>query len=76
MPGIGQRRRRDLVKRRDDRVVEGACLETLYTARYPGLESLPFRHRGITPPIECAPQTHTRLVLQVLEFFSLLGELR
>ena len=59
-PGLGQRRRdsfytsrygilivvvppgRDLW--RDGRVAEGARLESVYTARYPGFESLSLRH--------------------------------
>ena len=31
-------------KRRDGRVAEGARLESVYTARYPGFESLSLRH--------------------------------
>jgi hypothetical protein len=30
--------------RRDGRVAEGARLESVYTARYPGFESLSLRH--------------------------------
>ena len=32
------------VMRRDGRVAEGARLESVYTARYPGFESLSLRH--------------------------------
>ena len=31
-------------ERTDGRVAEGARLESVYTARYPGFESLPVRH--------------------------------
>ena len=31
-------------QRRDGRVAEGARLESVYTARYPGFESLSLRH--------------------------------
>src|SRR5882757_6243565 len=33
--------------RRDGRVAEGARLESVYTARYPGFESLSLRHNRI-----------------------------
>ena len=35
---------RSAILRRDGRVAEGARLESVYTARYPGFESLSLRH--------------------------------
>ena len=35
------------IPRRDGRVAEGARLESVYTARYPGFESLSLRHKVI-----------------------------
>ena len=36
--------KRSAIPRRDGRVAEGARLESVYTARYPGFESLSLRH--------------------------------
>src|SRR6201996_3136315 len=38
--------RKTVTDRRDGRVAEGARLESVYTARYPGFESLSLRHNS------------------------------
>jgi hypothetical protein len=49
--------RKSLILRRDGRVAEGARLESVYTARYPGFESLSLRHNFLSPSrsITCRP---------------------
>ena len=43
--------------RRDGRVAEGARLESVYTARYPGFESLSLRHKLSALPAFINPPT-------------------
>src|SRR5271155_3301398 len=48
--------------RRDGRVAEGARLESVYTARYPGFESLSLRHLFLYTPAESEKYTDASLI--------------
>src|ERR1700729_3447471 len=43
------------IPRRDGRVAEGARLESVYPARYPGFESLSLRHTLLSLPLQLLP---------------------
>src|SRR6185437_3871643 len=49
--------KRSVTDRRDGRVAEGARLESVYTARYPGFESLSLRHT----PFQRHPRTFSKI---------------
>ena len=58
--------KRPAIPRRDGRVAEGARLESVYTARYPGFESLSLRHRPCFT-------TSEDILNNLLKFQQLLG---